>query len=113
MDSIIYFNTIIQPEDGTFNVSVIMVILFFAVIIPLIILTFGIINSIKSTNLTLTENEIIIKSMFYGRKIPLENIIIDEIKQINMEENQEYGLSIRTNGIAVPNFRIGLDEVKK
>jgi hypothetical protein len=50
--------------------------------------------------------------MFYGRKIPLENIIVDNIKQIDIEENKEYGLSVRTNGISVPNFKSGWMRLK-
>ncbi|MDR2798923.1 MAG: PH domain-containing protein [Treponema sp.] len=107
MDNILYFTTITQQKGGTFNVSIIIVILAFVVIVPLIILTCSIINSMKNTSLTLTENEIIIKSIFYGRKIPLKNILIDGIKQINIEENKEYDISIRTNGISVPYFKSG------
>jgi hypothetical protein len=36
----------------------------FVVIVSLTIVTFGIIHSMKNTTLTLTENEVIIKSMF-------------------------------------------------
>jgi heme/copper-type cytochrome/quinol oxidase subunit 2 len=112
MDNILYFNTITQPKDGTFNISIIMTILAFVLIIFLAIIIVGIIHSMKNTALTLTENEIIIKSMFYGRKIPLEEVIIDEIKPINLEKDKEYNISIRTNGISVPKFKSGWMKLK-
>ncbi|MDR1001211.1 MAG: PH domain-containing protein [Clostridiales bacterium] len=112
MDNIIYFNTIIQPKNGTGSVSIIMVGILLIVVIPLIFLTFGIINAMKNTTLALTEKEIIIKSLFYGRRIPIENIIIDEIKQINLEKDIEYNISIRTNGISMPKFRSGWMRLK-
>jgi hypothetical protein len=55
MENIIYFNTIIQPKGGTSNVSIIMAILTFVLIILLSLLTFGIIHTMKNTSLTLTE----------------------------------------------------------
>jgi hypothetical protein len=63
--------------------------------------------SMKHTTLSLTDKEIIINSMMYGKKIPLENVLIDEIKKINMDEDKEYNLSIRTNGISLPNYKSG------
>ncbi|MDR1837774.1 MAG: PH domain-containing protein [Treponema sp.] len=82
------------------------------IIIPLVILTFGIISSIKNTTLTLTEKELIIKSALYGRKIPLENIMVDGIKGISLDENTDYNLSIRTNGTALPQFKSGWFRLK-
>jgi hypothetical protein len=112
MNNILYFNTISQPKEGTFNVSMIMTVLALVVIISLIIIAVGIIHSMKNTTLTLTEKEIIIKSIFYGRKIPLDEIIIGEIKPINLDNDKEYNISIRTNGISVPQFKSGWMRLK-
>jgi hypothetical protein len=112
MDNILYFNTLIQPKEGIGFISILMIGIMLIIIIPLIILTFGIINSMKNTTINLSENELIIKSMFYGRKIPLENIIINGIKKINLEENTEYNISIRTNGISIPSFKSGWMRLK-
>jgi hypothetical protein len=112
MDNILYFNTLIQPKEGVGFISILMIGIMLIIIIPLIILTFGIINSMKNTTINLSENELIIKSMFYGRKIPLENIIINGIKKINLEENTEYNISIRTNGISIPGFKSGWMRLK-
>jgi hypothetical protein len=112
MDTILYVNSLIQPKEGTGFISILMVGLMLVIIIPLIILTFGIISSIKNTTLTLTEKEIVIKSAFYGRKIPLENIMIDGIKRISLDENTDYNMAIRTNGTALPQFKSGWFRLK-
>jgi len=112
MDTIVYFNSLIQPKEGTGFIPILMIGLMLVIIIPLIILTFGIISSIKNTTLTLTEKELIIKSAFYGRKIPLENIMVDGIRGINLDENTDYNLSLRTNGTALPQFKSGWFRLK-
>jgi len=112
MDTVVYINSLIQPKGGTGFLPIMMVSLMLVILIPLIILTFGIINSMKNTALTLTERELIIKSTFYGRKIPLENIKIDEIKAISLDEDIDYNLSFRTNGTALPQFKSGWFRLK-
>jgi hypothetical protein len=66
----------------------------------------------KNTTISLTEKELIIKSMFYGRVIPLENILLDEIKRIDMEENREYDISYRINGTSISNYKSGWMRLK-
>jgi hypothetical protein len=112
MDNILYFNTLIQPKEGVGFISILMIGIMLIIIIPLIILTVGIISSMRNTTISLTENELIIKSMFYGRKIPLENIMINGIKKINLEEDTEYNISIRTNGTSIPGFKSGWMRLK-
>ena len=107
-----YVNSLIQPKEGTGFIPILMIGLMLVIIIPLIILTFGIISSIKNTTLTLTEKEIIIKSALYGRKIPLENIVIDEKKRISLDENTDYNMAVRTNGTALPQFKSGWFRLK-
>ena len=112
MGTIVYFNSLIQPKEETGIIPIFMIGIILIILIPLIILTVGIISSIKNTTLTLTEKEIIIKSTFYGRKIPLENIMIDGIKGISLDENTEYNVSIRTNGISIPQYKSGWMRLK-
>ena len=109
MDNVIFMESITQPK-GIFNHLSLMTLVI--IVVGLIVLFFGIFYSMRNTNLSLTDKEVIIKSMFYGRKIPLENILIDEIKSINLTENVEYKISIRTNGIGLPGFRLGWMRLK-
>ena len=112
MEDILYYNTIIQPKEGLGSISILMIGIMLIIIIPLIILTFGIINSMKNTTFALAEKEIIIKSIFYGRKIPLEEILVDGIKKIDLNDNTEFSISIRINGISVPKFKSGWMKLK-
>ena len=112
MDNILYFNTLIQPKEGVGFISILMIGIMLVIIIPLIFLTVGIISSMRNTTISLTGNELIIKSMFYGRKIPLENIMINGIKKINLEEDTEYNISVRTNGTSIPGFKSGWMRLK-
>ena len=112
MDTIIYINSLIQPKNGTGFIDVFMVGLILVIVIPLMILTFGIVSSMRNTTLTLTESELIIKSALYGRKIPLENIMIDGIKTINLDHDTDYNLAFRTNGTALSQFKSGWFRLK-
>jgi len=112
MDTIVYLNSLIQPKGGTSFVIIFLVGLILVIIIPLTILTFGIMSSMHNTTLTLTESELIIKTAFYGRKIPLENIMIDGIKAISLDHDTDYDLSFRTNGTALSQFKSGWFRLK-
>ena len=108
MDKILYFNSMIEPKGGVFSTPVIVVLVIFLILIAVMaILIFGLIDSLKNSTLALTNNELIIKSVLYGRKIPIENILIDEVKAINLNENPEYNISLRTNGARMPGIALG------
>ena len=113
MEKILYFNSMIEPKGGVFSVPVIIALaILVSLIILIIILTFGLIDSIKNTTFTLTGRELIIKSFFYGKKIPIENILIDEIKAVNLNETQEYAVAHRINGMYLPNVLLGWMRLK-
>ena len=113
MDRVLYVNSMIEPKGGVFNASVIFtIVLFIAVIILLLVLGIGLVSSIKNTVLTLTNKELIIKSMIYGRRIPIENILLNEIKTLDLNENPEYHVSRRTNGMSLPNISLGWVRLK-
>jgi len=108
MDNIIYYDSMIVPKGGLLSAPIVLTIIsFISIIILLIVLSVGLINAIKDTSLTLTEKELIIKSPFYGRKIPLENITLSGIRAIDLNENRDYSISRRTNGTSLPNVTLG------
>jgi hypothetical protein len=113
MDNVIYINTMTEPKGGAYSAPLIITIIFIvAVMILLIVLMFGVINSLKNTSLSLTDKELIIKTMFYGRKIPLTHIMIDEIRAINLNEEPEYNITVRLNGTGLPNAKLGWMRLK-
>ena len=109
MNNVIFFSTITQPRGVANYVTIIILLLIFA---GLIVFIFGTIFSMKNTNLTLTDRELIIKSVFYGRKIPLENILAKEARAINLNHDAGFSISIRTNGIGLPGFKLGWMKLK-
>jgi hypothetical protein len=106
MENVLFFETMSQPK-GNNIVAIIFMIIVIVLSIGLMALFPAIFYSMKNTTLSLTNKEIIIKSIMYGKKIPLENILINEIKKINMDVDKDYNLSIRTNGIGLPNYKSG------
>jgi hypothetical protein len=102
-----------EPKGGVYSAPLIItIVVIVAVIILLIVLVFGIIYSLKNTSLSLTDKELIIKTMFYGRKIPLENVMVDEIRTINLNEEPEYNITVRLNGTGLPNVKLGWMRLK-
>jgi hypothetical protein len=54
------------------------------------------------------DNEFLtIKSLFYGKNIPIGEINITGIKQLNLNNDRDYNIKIRTNGIGLPNYHVG------
>ena len=100
-ENIIFFETITQPK-GFLNILPIIIL-----VLILLGLLIGILFSIKYTSISIKNNEIIIKTFLYGRKIPINDVLINEIQTINLNQNKDYSISIRTNGIGLPNFHIG------
>jgi len=108
MENTMHFWTITQPKDNVYIMPIIFVIIF----LLMITLMVGIIITIKNINISIKDNEIKINSLLYGRKIPIEDIMVNEIRTINLNENNEYKISIRTNGISLPNFLLGWMKLK-
>jgi hypothetical protein len=75
-------------------------------------LMFGVIFSSKNTSISIKDNEVVINSFLYGRKIPIENISINEIQTINLNQDEEYVIAARTNGTSLPNFKSGWMRLK-
>ena len=101
MENIIFYETITQPKGF---LSFLPLLIIFLILTGLFA---GILYSIKNSSISIKDNEIIIKTLFYGRKIPVNDILINEIKKINLSENKEYNISLRTNGIGLSNFYSG------
>jgi hypothetical protein len=101
MENIIY--SIVPPKGNVFVVPVLLIIFFVVMVVAAV----GVLFAISHTNILIKNREVIINSFPYGRKIPVEHILADEVRAINLNENKEYDISIRTNGIGLPNFHSG------
>ena len=106
MNNTVFFETITQPRGFLGLLPIVIIILI------LLGLMVGIVFSMKLTSISMTDREIVIKSFLYGRKIPIEDVLINEIQTINLRQNNDYNISIRTNGIGLPNFHSGWMRLK-
>lgn len=52
-----------------------------------------------------------IKSLFYGKSISIGEINVDGIKQLNLNNDRDYNIKFRTNGIGLPNYYVGWMEL--
>jgi hypothetical protein len=92
------------PPKGNVFVMPVLITIFFVV---MVIAAVGILFAINHTNILIKNKEVVINSFPYGRKIPVEHILTGEARAINLNENKDYDISIRTNGIGLPNFHSG------
>jgi hypothetical protein len=107
MGNTTFFEVIIQPRGNVYAFPIIMIVFVFITMLVVTWLMVGIIFTIKNTSISIKDGEVVINSFLYGRKIPKENISINEIRIINLNQYEEYTTSARTNGINLPNFKSG------
>ena len=112
MENITFFELIPPPKGNVFAFPIIMIIFVFITMLVITWLMVGTIFTTKNTSISIKDGEVVINSFLYGRKIPIENILINEIKIINLNQNEEYGISGRTNGISLPNYKSGWIRIK-
>jgi hypothetical protein len=67
----------------------------------------GIIYFSKKPSVDIGNGLLTIKSLFYGRSIPIGEINLDGIRQLNLNNDKDYKIKIRTNGIGLPNYHVG------
>jgi hypothetical protein len=68
---------------------------------------FGIIYFSEKPSVTIANGFLTIKSLFYGKSIPIGEINVVGIKQLNLNNDRNYNIKIRTNGIGLPNYHVG------
>ena len=112
MENITFFELIPPPKGNVFAFPIIMIIFVFITMLVITWLMVGTIFTTKNTSISIKDGEVVINSFLYGRKIPIENILINEIKTINLNQDEEYGISVRTNGIGLPNYKSGWMRLK-
>jgi hypothetical protein len=112
MNESVFFETIIQPKGNIYIFPIIMSVFIIIVAVVTAGLMAGVISASKNTSISISGNEIIINSFIYGRKIPIENVLLDGIQKINLKDNKEFDISIKTNGVNVPNFSSGWMRLK-
>jgi hypothetical protein len=67
----------------------------------------GIIYLSKKPSVDISNGFLTIKSLFYGKRISIEKINVNGIKQLNLNNDRDYNIKFRTNGIGMPNYYVG------
>ena len=101
MDNVAFFETITQPR------SVLSIVPILIIMLVLFGLFIGIIFAIKNTSISISGKDIVISSFLYGRKIPISDVLLSQAQTINLIQNKDFNVRIRTNGIGLPNFLSG------
>ncbi len=104
--------------DKTFSITPasaapLLTILTIGVVLTLILGLFIFIGySSRNAKFEVSDQGLRIKGAIYGRFIPREDIIRDEVEIINLETRQEYKPRLRTNGVGLPGYQEGWFKLK-
>jgi len=100
-----YTHAFIAPKLTAFIVPVLLVCLMAAMLVVGTV----VIHNMKNTGISVGNGFLTVKSLFYGRKIPLGEIDLNSVKSLNLREerNKDYRVKLRTNGIGLPGYLVG------
>ena len=70
-------------------------------------------HSSSQVRFEVSSEELRIRGGLYGRSIPLEDLVLDEAKVVDLRTETRYALSWRTNGIRVPGYQAGWHRMRK
>lgn len=107
-------------EANVFNISPVVskgfsisMLLFCTFWLGIIFLFIGIYISANKIQYVITDDGLTIKNaLFYSRFIPKEQIIPQQIKMVNLAQDQSFAPTVRTNGIGLPGFLSGWFRLK-
>ena len=103
MNNVNYIHNIIAAKNAGLILPIIMLIMFFFLAFACV----GIMHYMKYTSISVTDESLIIKSIFYGKTIPLQKINTRGLRKLNLYSDWEYNVKTRANGIGLPNYFAG------
>ena len=103
MENFNYVQNIIAPKSNAFIIPIVIMILFLIFFLGSI----GIMYYMKNTKVIISNDFLTIKSLIYGKNIPLDKINLAGIKKINLVNDHNYDIKYKTNGIGLPNYYAG------
>lgn len=78
-----------------------------ALLLALLIMFAYMAYSSRSARFEVSEQGLRIRGAAYGRAIPMEHLIVEEARAVDLEEEHGLQPSLRTNGIGLPGYRAG------
>jgi hypothetical protein len=76
-------------------------------VLVLVVAFIGIIYFQEKPSVYIGNGFLTIKSLFYGKSISVEEIDVNGIRRLDLNNDRDYNIKIRTNGIGLPNYHVG------
>jgi len=92
------FNNLSSQLKDTVRLSILIIVL---------MICLGLIFFTKKPSVNIDNGQLTIKSLFFGKTIAIEDINVDGIRHLNLKNDSDYDLRIRTFGIGLPNYYVG------
>jgi hypothetical protein len=85
----------------------VIILCFLAVLIIVVVIIP--IYGMTHTKISVGNGFLTVKSTFYGKKIPLNEIDVDGIRKLNLRSDgdKDYRIMLRTNGIGLSGYNVG------
>ena len=103
MENFNYVQNIIAPKSNAFIIPIVIMILFLIFFLGSI----GIMYYMKNTKVIISNEFLTIKSLFYGKNVPVDKINVAGIKKVNLLNDQNYDIKYKANGIGLLNCYAG------
>ena len=72
----------------------------------------GLIFFTKKPSVNINNGLLTIKSLFFRKTISIDDINVDGVRQLNLINDNDYNIRIRTFGIGLPNYYVGWMKLK-
>jgi hypothetical protein len=102
MKNLVHKMITLQFIDRTQYAKLVLIVIF-----VLVSAFTGIIYFSKRQSVAVSNGFLTIKSMFYGKSILIGKINVNGIKQLKLNNDRDYSITYRTNGIGLPNYHVG------
>jgi len=78
-----------------------------SILIIVLIVCLGLVFFTKKPSVNIDNGLLNIKSLFFRKTIAVGDINVDGVRQLNLKNDSDYNLKIRTFGIGLPNYHVG------
>jgi hypothetical protein len=101
-----YVYEIATPKGGAYIMPIIILCFLAVLIIVVCIIP---IYGMTHTKISVGNGFLTVKSTFYGKKIPLNEINVDGVRKLNLgsDWDKDYRVTLRTNGIGLSGYTVG------
>ena len=91
---------IIAPKFISYIIPILLMLL---LVVPIILILYY----MQHTTITISKDFLTIKTLFYGKKISIRQIKINELRNLNLYNNDGYNIKRKVKGIRLPSYYAG------